>query len=358
MISLGILYPHPAKSTTHYLAPQYLPEDHPIEDLFKIASANAWQDSYWIKVPLFFYRKLMHHLLLSFIADDTIDARYFWKNGIMVLKKNNSDKGHVALIKGLFPTEKKGIIQVSVEDNSSDLQKEIFEKIYSLKISGNENAQSNTNAEDQNYFLEKLELSVDNTEYVKYNYLKELSSSVTNDPDNKLIKFKHIVPFEVKGTKPKNVFVSYSHNNTIWLAKIRNQLAGLRRSNYIKEWTDLEILPGDKWDAKIKDQLKKADIFILLLSADFIASEYIWETELKEAIQSKKTIIPIYIESCDFNASPFIEDKKISDFEIIPKYDGHLKPVSLWTNEAEALSVVATKIREVIEDKNKPQRAT
>ncbi|SFQ46622.1 leucine-rich repeat protein [Parafilimonas terrae] len=357
MISLGILYPHPAKSTTHYLAPQYLPEDHPIEDLFKIASSNAWQDSYWIKVPIFFYKKLMHHLLLCFIADDSIEARYFWKNGIMILKKNNINNGQVVLIKGLFPSEKKGIIQISVEDNSSDLQKEIFEKIYSFTMNNNEAAQGTANTDQQNYFLEKLELSVDKMEYIKYNRLKELAVSSINDTDNELLKFKHIVPFEVKGTMPKNIFVSYSHNNTIWLAKIRNHLAGLRRSNYIKEWTDQEIMAGDKWDLKIKEQLKKADIFILLLSADFIASEYIWQTELKEAIQSKKTIIPIYIESCDFTASPFIQGEKISDFEIVPKYENHLKPVSLWANEAEALSVIAMKIRQVIEEKDKPQRA-
>ncbi len=64
---------------------------------------------------------------------------------------------------------------------------------------------------------------------------------------------------------------------------------------------------------------------------------------------SKKTIIPIYIESCDYEAMPNIKGERINDFEIIPKdEDKKLKPINLWNNEAEALTVVASSIRALI----------
>lgn len=368
MKSLGLLYPHPTKPTTHYIAPQYLPEDHPIEDLFKIASVNAWKDSFWIKVPLFFYKKLMHFLLLHYISDEQVSARYFWKNGIIVLKNEHQVK---VLIKGLYPTDKEGIIQISIEDCKElpDLQKEIMETILNFRVimqydSYSTNAQStetkhsktitpNESSFQDPLFVNKLMLSVDKKKFELYNHLVEISA-IKDDPEctNKIIKYQHLLPSLTNSPRPKNIFISYSHKNAHWVGKLKNHLAGLRRSNYVKEWTDQELLAGEKWDAKIKEQMKKADIFILMLSADFIASDYIWNTELNEALKSSTTsnttIIPVYVEPCDLLAIPNSDGNGIRSFEIIPKEKELLKPLSLWQNEAEGLTKVAERIREVV----------
>ncbi len=355
MKNLELIYDHPLKPATHYLVPQYLPEEHPIEDLFKIASSNAWQDSYWIRVPIFFYKKLMHYLLMHFIGEkDTL--KYFWKNGIILIKA-----GKKLLVKGLYPlNSNEGVIQVSVEDGNAMLQKEIFALI--LKYRPNKfdanNKTENIKAimeqkrQDEIAFSTKLEVSLNNIHFTAYDELLALSTKKMDDVNNLLIKFKHLLPFTVDGAEPKKIFVSYSHNNTVWLGKIKSHLSGLRRKNLIKDWTDQEILAGEKWDEKIIEQLKKADIVILLLSADFIASDYIWEVELKKVLDTRKTIIPIYIESCDLAAIPNFNgvDDKISNFEIIPKdEDGKLRPINLWQNEAQALAKVASRIREVVE---------
>jgi internalin A len=355
MKNLELIYPHPLKSETHYLVPQYLPEEHPIEDLFKIASSNAWQDSFWIRVPMFFYKKLMHYLLMHFIAEkDTL--KYFWKNGIILIK--NSKK---ILIKGLYPlNSSEGIIQVSVEDANGALQKEIFALILKYKPNKldsniethNIKASIEQNRQAENAFIAKLDVSLNNTSFIAYSDLLALSTKTGEDVNNLLAKYKHLVPFTVEGAEPKKIFVSYSHNNTVWLGKIKSHLSGLRRKNLIKDWTDQEIQAGEKWNEKIIDELKKADIVILLLSADFIASDYIWEVELKKVLDNRKTIIPIYIESCDLAAIPNFNgtEEKISNFEIIPKDDnGKLRPINLWANEAEGLAKVASRIREVVE---------
>lgn len=368
MKSLGLLYPHPTKSTTHFIAPQYLPEDHPIEDLFKIASVNAWKDSFWIKVPLFFYKKLMHFLLLHYISDQQVSARYFWKNGIIILKNEPQVK---ILIKGLYPTDKEGIIQISIEDCKElpDLQKEIMETILSFKIktqydsysANTQNTESkhsktitpNESSFQDPLFVNKLMLSVDKKKFELYNHLVEISN-LKDDPEytNKIIRYQHLLPSLTNIPKPKNIFISYSHKNAHWVGKLKNHLAGLRRSNFVKEWTDQELLAGEKWDTKIKEQMKKADIFILMLSADFIASDYIWNTELNEALTynttSNTTIIPVYVEPCDLLAIPNSDGNGIRSFEIIPKEKEFLKPLSLWQNEAEGLTKVAERIREVV----------
>lgn len=368
MKSLGLLYPHPTKPATHFIAPQYLPEDHPIEDLFTIASVNAWKDSFWIKVPLFFYKKLMHFLLLHYISDQQVSARYFWKNGIIILKNEPKVK---ILIKGLYPTDKEGIIQISIEDCKElpDLQKEIIGTILSFKIKTQYDSYSTTSQQTETklsktftptegtfqdpLFVSKLMLSVDKKKFELYNHLVEISN-LKDDPEytNKIIKYQHLLPSLTNIPKPKNIFISYSHKNAHWVGKLKNHLAGLRRSNYVKEWTDQELLAGEKWDATIKEQMKRADIFILMLSADFIASDYIWNTELNEALTSSTTsnttIIPVYVEPCDLQAIPNSDGNGIRSFEIIPKEKEFLKPLSLWQNEAEGLTKVAERIREVV----------
>jgi hypothetical protein len=118
-------------------------------------------------------------------------------------------------------------------------------------------------------------------------------------------------------------------------------------------------LPGDLWDDVIKKNLAEADIFILLLSADFIASDYIWNEELPKALelfrQRNATVIPILFEPIDLGGlsivseSPGTQSYKISDFEIIQKNaTGHLQAASLWANQEEALAKIAEKIREAI----------
>lgn len=136
----------------------------------------------------------------------------------------------------------------------------------------------------------------------------------------------------------------------------------LRRDNIIEDWTDRELLATDKWDKKIKDEMEEADVFICLLSADFVASDYIWNTELKKIFTHLKekgsTVIFIYVEPFDLGSiqnATISEDltvTKILDFEIKPKDEnGHLKAASEWKNEHAALAEIAKDIRLAIVQK-------
>lgn len=84
----------------------------------------------------------------------------------------------------------------------------------------------------------------------------------------------------------------------------------MKRSGLIETWQDREIMAGEDWDKVIKEAIKQSDFVLLLLSPDFMASNYIWATELPTAEAHKTEVIPLFIRPCDFEESQFAVYKK------------------------------------------------
>lgn len=373
---LDLVFPHPVKTEgENYLAPQYLPDKHPIEDLFEIASQGAWQSQIWIKIPLFYYKKILHGLLLHFASEKETDCRYFWKHGIMFV-----NDGLRVLIKGLYPKwlQQEGIILFGVEYDSAKrevLQKKIFNKVLQLLAAksisgvpptGSDQMSAGSDPKSSDLKMSRpavdFQVSYDGENFISYCYLLDNSDEPKVKAENSnswLITHNFAAILPTLPQKAKRVFLSYSHQNTKWLVRLRSHLSVIRRAKLIESWDDKEILVGDLWDSNIKKSLEEADIYILLLSADFIASEYIWNEELKVAFrrikEGKAILIPVYFEPLDLGGISDISEptgkpsNKIIDFEIIPKKDGQLLAVSLWQNQEEALADVAERIREAIQ---------
>ena len=76
------------------------------------------------------------------------------------------------------------------------------------------------------------------------------------------------------------VFISYSHKDKKWLQKLKTFLQPLVSSGKIIYWDDTKIGAGEKWDTEIKNALDTARVSVLLVSENFLASEYIGKTEL------------------------------------------------------------------------------
>lgn len=140
------------------------------------------------------------------------------------------------------------------------------------------------------------------------------------------------------------VFCSYSHEDRTFQDSLAKHLASLRRIGLIELWYDKEIRAGDKWADEISENLEKADIVLLLVSANFIASDYCYAIEMKRALElhdsEQATAIPIIIKPCDWTITP------IGALQALPS---EAKPVSSWNQADEAWTDVSRGLRRTIE---------
>ena len=101
-------------------------------------------------------------------------------------------------------------------------------------------------------------------------------------------------------TWPVEFFVSYSHLNAAWFAKLRPLLRFRTPSaNIAHVWHDQDLRVGDRWNDEIQAALERMDVFICLVSYEFLYSEYIMDIELKHALAREKKgeveIVPILL---------------------------------------------------------------
>ncbi|MHC8950390.1 toll/interleukin-1 receptor domain-containing protein [Sphingobacterium hungaricum] len=135
-------------------------------------------------------------------------------------------------------------------------------------------------------------------------------------------------------------FISYSHKDENYLERLKVHLAQMKRDGLIEEWTDKEIQAGKSLDNEISDSLASSELFLAVLSPDYIASNYCYEKEFQTAQKMQKegkiTIVPIIVEACDWKKTPF------GDLKALPK-DG--KAVSEWANANIAFLNVIDELR-------------
>jgi TIR domain len=95
----------------------------------------------------------------------------------------------------------------------------------------------------------------------------------------------------------KNIFISYSHQDKFWLERLHTFLKPLVRSVQIDVWDDTKINPGESWQDKIQTALEEAQIAILLVSPNFLASDFIAFEELPKIFKksSDKGLVIFWI---------------------------------------------------------------
>ena len=143
------------------------------------------------------------------------------------------------------------------------------------------------------------------------------------------------------------VFISYSKQDKELRDGLLAHLHPLEREGIIT-WHDRQILPGTEWDEEIKARLNSADIILLLISADFLATDYCIQVEIPEALRrheaGEATVMPVILRSCGWNYTPLAK---------IQAYPEKAKPVVSWTyiddaytNVVDGVYLAATKIKE------------
>jgi hypothetical protein len=79
-------------------------------------------------------------------------------------------------------------------------------------------------------------------------------------------------------------FISYSHRDEAFRHELETHLAPLRRQGLLSVWHDRRIPAGDLLDETISENLENADLLLMLISADFVASEYCYTREMNRAL--------------------------------------------------------------------------
>ena len=138
----------------------------------------------------------------------------------------------------------------------------------------------------------------------------------------------------------QKVFISYSSKDEMLRKELETHLALLKRDGIIETWTFRNIEAGDDWRSQIDTQLETADIILLLISADFIASDYCWNVEMRRAVERHRDgsarVVPIIVRKCDWSSAPF------AAIQALPQ---GAKPVASWRQRDKAWTTIADAIR-------------
>ncbi len=144
---------------------------------------------------------------------------------------------------------------------------------------------------------------------------------------------------------PVEVFCSYAHEDESLQQELKIHLSALQRLGRISFWHDRLIAPGTDWAQAIDHHLTSASVILLLISSDFLASDYCYSIEMGRALARQQAgearVIPILLRPVDWTGMPF------AHLQVLPT---DAKPITSWRNRDEAFADVAAGIRRAIED--------
>ncbi|HEY2290821.1 MAG TPA: toll/interleukin-1 receptor domain-containing protein [Thermoanaerobaculia bacterium] len=150
-----------------------------------------------------------------------------------------------------------------------------------------------------------------------------------------------------------SVFYSYAHEDEKLMNELEKHLGVLKRMGMITTWHDRKIRPGEVWEGKIDEHLESSQVILLLVSADFVASDYCWEREMVKALQlhalGQTVVIPILLREV-----AFLDKTPFGKLQMLPK---DARPITRWKRADQAWSEVAEAIGKVCEELQGRSRA-
>ncbi|HEV7646227.1 MAG TPA: COR domain-containing protein [Pyrinomonadaceae bacterium] len=313
----------------HYLIPELLPKKQPGEvKEFDLAECLNFQ---------YHYRVLPEGILPRFIARTHYlsQANPRWRSGVILQFENcralvwadNAERKVSISIKGENPENRRRLLAV-IRTDFDQIHREIknLDPREMVPIPGH----------------------MDNL--IPYRDLLVME-------ENGMKEFKNVVGAEVKtfsvadllrgvdlskqtresaGRPELDVFFIFSHQDEAYKKQLETHLKILHRQKLIRAWSDREITPGEKWGDEIDPRLEKAEIILILVSPDLLASDYCYDIEMKRAMERYKSgdaaLFPIIVRESNWHSAPF------GKVQALPR---DAKSVSTWTNKDAAWASVS-----------------
>ncbi len=184
--------------------------------------------------------------------------------------------------------------------------------------------------------IEGAQLSVNGLNYydIKYTLLtKEDNANIgicVDSQHKKPLTYLELNLLNMITTKLPKVFISYSRKDVEFKEELVTHLALLEQYDLLKAWTCDKIEAG-KWNAQIQNELEEADIIVYMISANFMASRYIMENEVKKGIKlveenPNKKIITVIVRECPWKQWTLLEEKYNASKEVAGEFVGSKNP--------------------------------
>lgn len=194
----------------------------------------------------------------------------------------------------------------------------------------------------KNLFLLEDESRIFFKNLFKLNFLEEDTNTFILD-FTKLINTLPTVSPPLAATG-KKVTILYCEADEKLSNELDKHLATLKNNKLIQTWLPSRILPGQQSDQIIEENIKNADIILLIISANFLASDELYKNQLQQALQKHSQgtaiVIPILMRPCLFEDTPFAKLPTL-----LPRMDG---AVLEWESRDEAFTHIAQEIEKML----------
>jgi tetratricopeptide (TPR) repeat protein len=145
--------------------------------------------------------------------------------------------------------------------------------------------------------------------------------------------------------KEIKLFYCYAREDKPLRDELEKHLSWLKRRYHLTNWHDREILPGEEWEQAIDRHLNTAHLILLLISPDFMASDYCFGKEMQRALERHKArtcrVVPILLRPT------FWEDAPFSSIQLLPT---DAVSITIWPNRDLAFHNVVTEINRTIKN--------
>lgn len=142
-------------------------------------------------------------------------------------------------------------------------------------------------------------------------------------------------------TDPVTIFLSYSHANEEYKKEMMTTLYPLIAQKKIVVWEDREIIASQDWSKEITSKLKESELILCLVSRNFLSSKYCIETEVADAIDQQKHVLPVLLTACAWLEYPFL-----AKYQAIPRDN---RSIASFKDQDEVYQIVFEEIKRLVD---------